>query len=282
MTWLTAQLAQIVSAFLGTRTTLKILKSATLSEHAHLRSADLTQMAAGALSMLTGNSLLSFSAHKSGSPKEALEFWIVFALLVIVEWYAEWIVRWVPMYYYAKAAFYIALAVPETKFAHFLFTDIIVPQIDRWHGSVEQLCHAHTMSYAVTYVSKMPHPFVLCLSAFAFAALLLWPPVSLDHRHHHLRHHYHYPLSESTSSHADCGTVEDDVKLRKTARRLSMLSSKLKHEVTDAADQSETHRLDEIGSNRNHGDHDGAAFSIGSPPQRKSVVTSFASDNTVS
>jgi hypothetical protein len=78
--------------------------------------------------------------------KEALQFWVLYALLVVHELYFEVLVSWFPFYYYAKLALLWYIMTPGTKGAPALFEyleprllakvtwidETVVPMVEEW------------------------------------------------------------------------------------------------------------------------------------------------------
>ena len=46
---------------------------------------------------------------------DQLMFWVLFAILSMYEIYLEFILRWIPGYYYAKLALIVAITFPRLK-----------------------------------------------------------------------------------------------------------------------------------------------------------------------
>lgn len=59
-----------------------------------------------------------------------LMFWTIFALYLIWEKHFEFLIRWFPGYYYAKAAFIMTMALTKLRITHIVFYDVLVPGID--------------------------------------------------------------------------------------------------------------------------------------------------------
>jgi hypothetical protein len=62
---------------------------------------------------------------------DQLMFWVIFALLSMYEQYFEFLIRWIPGYYYAKAVFIVAISIPRLKITSLVFWDGVVVLINR-------------------------------------------------------------------------------------------------------------------------------------------------------
>lgn len=71
------------------------------------------------------------------------------------------------MYYYGKAFLYMALAFPETKVAHLIFNDVLVPFLERLHGGDMKMSNHHILT-----------PLDMVLLGLASILLLLFPGIA--------------------------------------------------------------------------------------------------------
>jgi len=63
-------------------------------------------------------SYASYKALESKAPAAAaqwLTYWVVFSLFTVFEYFADWLISWVPFYYLAKLAFVLWLQMPQTQ-----------------------------------------------------------------------------------------------------------------------------------------------------------------------
>lgn len=103
MTWFLAECCQLLAVAVSIRYSFKIL---------------------GKLSFKPSKQSEQMAAH-------VLQFWVLFAFLRIFESYFEYFIRWFPFYWYFKAFLFLVICIPELKIAHLLFSDIVIPTIDR-------------------------------------------------------------------------------------------------------------------------------------------------------
>jgi receptor expression-enhancing protein 5/6 len=83
---------------------------------------------------------VSINAIESASKdddKEWLTYWVVFALLNVVEFFADTIVHYFPFYWLLKCAFLLYLYMPMTLGAQKLYNNIILPFYIKHHGSID-------------------------------------------------------------------------------------------------------------------------------------------------
>ena len=57
-------------------------------------------------------------------------FWVIFGVYIIFEQHFEYLVRWVPGFYYLKASFILVVAFPQLQMTKFVFHKGIVPTIE--------------------------------------------------------------------------------------------------------------------------------------------------------
>jgi hypothetical protein len=60
----------------------------------------------------------SYKALESKSPHAAaqwLTYWVVFSLFTVLEYFADWLISWLPLYYLLKLAFILWLQLPQTQ-----------------------------------------------------------------------------------------------------------------------------------------------------------------------
>lgn len=83
--------------------------------------------------------------------KEALHFWVGFALVALFESYLEMFVSWVPLYSFAKLALLWYMILPQTKGSTVLFENFIEPKFRNKVRSFETALlegiHAHVLTY---------------------------------------------------------------------------------------------------------------------------------------
>lgn len=113
MTWALAELSQLFAASYSVRSSLKKLKRLSLK---------------GAP-----------TEDQASSLDEVLMFWVIFGVYMVFEQHFEFMVRWIPGYYYAKASFILVVAFPQLNFTKMVFHKGIVPFIEtsKHHLEVE-------------------------------------------------------------------------------------------------------------------------------------------------
>merc|ERR1711998_329329 len=75
-------------------------------------------------------SYASYKALGSNTPDASaqwLTYWVVFSLFTVVEYVADWLISWIPMYYLAKLAFILWLQMPQTKGATLIYRTYVLP-----------------------------------------------------------------------------------------------------------------------------------------------------------
>jgi hypothetical protein len=103
MTFALAQICQLVAVALSLRSSMKCLKGLSSSK-------------------------VNIKDERSTGQ---LMFWVIFALLSMYEQYLEFIIRWIPGYYYVKASFIVAISIPRLKITSLVFWDGVVVLINR-------------------------------------------------------------------------------------------------------------------------------------------------------
>ena len=105
MTYALVLVTELISVALALRSSLKCLKG---------------------LSSSTSKGIL-----KDERSTDQLMFWVIFAVLSLFEKYLEFIIRWIPGYYYAKFGFVVAITFPRLKVTNLIFWDFLVVLINR-------------------------------------------------------------------------------------------------------------------------------------------------------
>lgn len=104
MTWALAKLCKLFAACNALRSSLKLLKRAAVPHpKMHVKKI------------------------------EILMFWALFGLIVVFETYAEWMISWIPMYYYFKAFLLVALSFPSLRITTLVFHSYCIPIFDSMH-----------------------------------------------------------------------------------------------------------------------------------------------------
>lgn len=88
-----------------------------------------------------------------------LTYWVAFAAMVVFEGTAEFIVRWIPLYYEAKFLFILWLIAPQSRGAEYVYNNLLAPfleqnaaTIDPIFSQVENLVSLAPMKYVQTMV----------------------------------------------------------------------------------------------------------------------------------
>eukprot|EP00241_Pyramimonas_parkeae_P012138 CAMPEP_0114247270 /NCGR_PEP_ID=MMETSP0058-20121206/12931_1 /TAXON_ID=36894 /ORGANISM="Pyramimonas parkeae, CCMP726" /LENGTH=189 /DNA_ID=CAMNT_0001360561 /DNA_START=2356 /DNA_END=2925 /DNA_ORIENTATION=- len=86
-------------------------------------------------------SYASYKALESKAPAAAaqwLTYWVVFSLFTVFEYFADWLISWVPFYYLAKLAFVLWLQMPQTQGATQLYVQHIQPLVKRHEEEIDR------------------------------------------------------------------------------------------------------------------------------------------------
>ena len=104
MTWALAKLAKLFAACNALRSSLKLLKSASVPHpKMHVKKI------------------------------EILMFWDIYGLFVVFEMYFEWTIRWIPLYFYCKSFALIVLSFPSLRITTLVFHSYVVPMCEWFH-----------------------------------------------------------------------------------------------------------------------------------------------------
>jgi hypothetical protein len=143
MTWALAEISQLIAVSYSLRASLKTLKNISII-----------------------NSIETINKNnKQNEAGEVLMFWSIFALFLMWEVHIEFLVKWIPCYYYAKSLFILAMAFTKLRLTHVVFYDFLIPFIDRLNryfkmGSFSKLPSASDVLINV--------PFFIILLCFPF------------------------------------------------------------------------------------------------------------------
>ncbi|CAE7091794.1 unnamed protein product [Rhizoctonia solani] len=66
-----------------------------------------------------------------------LMYWAVMGFVVGVEMVAEWLIRWIPLYYYLKTMFLMYLALPQTQGATPLYNHRLRPLLEHYEPQID-------------------------------------------------------------------------------------------------------------------------------------------------
>ncbi|CAE6480518.1 unnamed protein product [Rhizoctonia solani] len=66
-----------------------------------------------------------------------LMYWAVMGFVVGIETVAEWLIRWIPLYYYLKITFLMYLALPQTQGATSLYTNRLHPLLQHYEPQID-------------------------------------------------------------------------------------------------------------------------------------------------
>lgn len=86
-------------------------------------------------------SYASFKALESKSPtgsSQWLTYWVVFSLFTVFEYFADWLISWLPFYYLAKLAFVLWLQLPRFQGATQLYMHYIQPMVKKHEGEIDR------------------------------------------------------------------------------------------------------------------------------------------------
>jgi hypothetical protein len=120
MTWALAKVTKFFAICMSLRNSLKILKKVSTSHEEDLSDKQKKLLA----------------EQCSG----ILMFWTIFGVFVVLEQYCEFLVRWFPMYYYAKTFFILFMAFPRLRFTDYVFYKVLVPSVEFIHDNVWTIC----------------------------------------------------------------------------------------------------------------------------------------------
>ncbi|KAK1125225.1 hypothetical protein K0M31_005598 [Melipona bicolor] len=85
-------------------------------------------------------SMKALESPKKEDDTKWLTYWVVFALLTIVEFFSDFILCWFPVYWLFKCLFYIWLMAPiERNGSLMLYHCLIRPNFLRYHHKVDEL-----------------------------------------------------------------------------------------------------------------------------------------------
>lgn len=135
MTYALAQVSELVAVALALRSSLKCLKglSASTSQKGIL---------------------------VDGRATDQLMFWVVFAILSMYEKYLEFILRWIPGYYYAKFFYILSITFPQLKITNLIFWDFWVVLVNNAYKLLID------ESSKTLYDTALDVPFILLLLIF--------------------------------------------------------------------------------------------------------------------
>ncbi|CAE6467188.1 unnamed protein product [Rhizoctonia solani] len=66
-----------------------------------------------------------------------LMYWSVMGVVVGIEMVAEWLIRWIPLYYYLKTIFLMYLALPQTQGATPIYTKRLHPMLQYYEPQID-------------------------------------------------------------------------------------------------------------------------------------------------
>ncbi|CEL53203.1 Receptor expression-enhancing protein 4 OS=Rattus norvegicus GN=Reep4 PE=2 SV=1 [Rhizoctonia solani AG-1 IB] len=66
-----------------------------------------------------------------------LMYWSVMGVVVGIETIAEWLIRWIPLYYYIKTIFLMYLALPQTQGATPLYNYRLLPLLEHYEPQID-------------------------------------------------------------------------------------------------------------------------------------------------
>ena len=95
-----------------------------------------------------------------GRATDQLIFWVVFAVLSMYEKYLEFILRWIPGYYYVKFLYVVSITFPQLKITNLVFWDVWVVFINKVNKYLIE------DSSKTLYDTALDAPFFLLLLVF--------------------------------------------------------------------------------------------------------------------
>ncbi|KAF8717296.1 TB2/DP1, HVA22 family, partial [Rhizoctonia solani] len=66
-----------------------------------------------------------------------LMYWSVMGVVLGIEMVAEWLIRWIPLYYYLKTIFLMYLALPQTQGATPLYNHRLLPLLEHYEPQID-------------------------------------------------------------------------------------------------------------------------------------------------
>lgn len=84
---------------------------------------------------------MSFKAVESSNKDDDrlwLTYWVVYAFFTIVEYFVEWILFWIPLYYLLKIAFLMYLCLPWFRGAEVVYVRFIRPLLKKHQSVIEE------------------------------------------------------------------------------------------------------------------------------------------------
>ncbi|CAK7265069.1 hypothetical protein SEPCBS119000_001322 [Sporothrix epigloea] len=86
-----------------------------------------------------------------------LMYWVVFSCVVLFESWTDWILVWVPFYYYFRLFFLLYLVLPQTQGARLLYQTHVHPWFARHEAQIDDIissAHARLLSASMHYLKQ--------------------------------------------------------------------------------------------------------------------------------
>mmetsp|Transcript_8375 Transcript_8375/g.17295 ORF Transcript_8375/g.17295 Transcript_8375/m.17295 type:complete len:178 (-) Transcript_8375:79-612(-) len=83
----------------------------------------------------------SYKALESKSPVAAaqwLTYWVVFSLFTVLEYFADYVISWLPLYYLLKLGFILWLQLPQTQGATQLYIKCVQPLVKKHEEEIDR------------------------------------------------------------------------------------------------------------------------------------------------
>lgn len=84
-------------------------------------------------------------------------YWVVLSVVVLVESWTDWILAWVPFYYYFRLIFLLYLVLPQTQGARVLYQTYLHPFLTEHEANIDEFigsAHARMRSAGLHYLKQ--------------------------------------------------------------------------------------------------------------------------------
>lgn len=102
----------------------------------------------------------SYKALNSADPAQLtpwLMYWVVLSVVVLFESWTDWILAWVPFYYYFRLMFLLYLVLPQTQGARVLYQTHLHPFLTEHEANIDEFigsAHARLRSAGLHYLKQ--------------------------------------------------------------------------------------------------------------------------------
>ena len=107
--------------------------------------------------------------------RDTLMFWSLFGLCQVFSSYLEFLVCWLPGYYYLKSVALLLVTFPKLRFTHAVFENGVVPLLDRCHTEIER--RGGLLPLAITTAYELPFLAADLLYPFAHPRAIYATPI---------------------------------------------------------------------------------------------------------